>query len=60
MLAVFLLAVAPSMHGYWNYEGKERYVERLLFLRDVGLLATSLIFLALSGETWAYALNIGL
>jgi hypothetical protein len=30
------------------------------FIKNVELLGASLVFLVLGGETWAYALNVGI
>ncbi|WP_227380180.1 DoxX family protein [Haladaptatus halobius] len=60
MLAVFLLIVTPMMHDFWAVPEEERQDEMVNFLLNTGLLGASLIFLVLGGETWAYALNIGM
>ena len=58
MLAVFFIGVTPTMHDFWNAPEDEQQDEINNFLKTE-LLAASLVFLVLCGETWAYALNMG-
>jgi uncharacterized membrane protein YphA (DoxX/SURF4 family) len=60
MLAVFLLVVTPAMHDFWAAPEEQQQDEMTSFLKNAELLAASLVFLVLGGETWAYALNIGI
>jgi len=55
----FMLGVTPVMHDFWNAEGMERQNERYHFLKNVGLAAGSLVFLAVSGVRWPYAVGVG-
>jgi uncharacterized membrane protein YphA (DoxX/SURF4 family) len=59
-LAVFLLVSAVTMHDFWAVPDDQRQDEMVQFLKNVELAGAALVFLALSGETWAYAVGIGL
>lgn len=59
-LAVFFLVVTPMMHAFWAASEEDQQDEVNNFLKNAELLGASLVFLAVNGETWAYALNIGL
>ena len=60
MLAVFFVLVTPVMHDFWAAPEAEQQNEMVNFIKNVELLGASLVFLALGGETWGYALNIGI
>ena len=60
MLAVFFVLVTPVMHDFWAAPEAEQQDEMVDFIKNVELLGASLVFLVLGGETWGYALNIGL
>ena len=59
-LAVFLALVTPVMHDFWAAPEEEQQNEMVNFIKNVELLGASLVFLVLGGETWGYALNIGI
>lgn len=58
-VAAFLAAATPRMHDFWNAPADQREVEMTNFLKNAALLGGALAFLALGGETWAYAVNAG-
>jgi uncharacterized membrane protein YphA (DoxX/SURF4 family) len=60
MLAAFFLVVTPTMHGFWTVPEDRRQDEMVHFLKNTELLAASLVFLALAGEPWAFAVGVGL
>ena len=60
MLAVFFVLVTPVMHDFWAAPEEEQQNEMVNFIKNVELLGASLVFLVLGGETWGYALNIGI
>jgi uncharacterized membrane protein YphA (DoxX/SURF4 family) len=60
MLAVFFVLVTPVMHDFWAAPEAEQQDEMVDFIKNVELLGASLVFLVLGGETWGFALNIGL
>jgi uncharacterized membrane protein YphA (DoxX/SURF4 family) len=60
MLAVFFVLVTPVMHDFWAAPEAEQQNEMVDFIKNVELLGASLVFLVLGGETWGYALNIGI
>lgn len=59
-ILAFFIGVTPVMHDFWNETGMERDNEEYHFLKNVGLAAGAMVFLALSATTWPYALGIGL
>ncbi|MEF8781596.1 MAG: DoxX family protein [Haloarculaceae archaeon] len=59
-LAVFFLVVTPTMHDFWAVPEEQQQDEMIHFIKNAELLGASLLFLALSGETWAYAVGVGL
>jgi uncharacterized membrane protein YphA (DoxX/SURF4 family) len=59
-LAVFLLVSAVTMHDFWAVPDDQQQDEMVQFLKNVELAGAALVFLALSGETWAYAVGVGL
>ena len=58
-LAVFLLVSAVTMHDFWDAEGEEAQTEMTQFLKNIGLTAGALAFLALSRVAWPFALDVG-
>ena len=60
MVAAFLVGVTPAMHGFWTIEEPdERQQERIAFQKNAALFGGAMVLFVLGGETWAYALNIG-
>ena len=60
MLVVFFVLVTPVMHDFWAAPEEEQQNEMVNFIKNVELLGALLVFLVLGGETWGYALNIGI
>ncbi|MFB6083822.1 MAG: DoxX family protein [Halorientalis sp.] len=59
-LALFLLVATPTMHDFWAADEEDQQDEMINFLKNVGLLGGSLVFLALGGVDWPYAVGVGL
>ncbi|MDJ1432377.1 DoxX family protein [Halostagnicola sp. A-GB9-2] len=59
-LVVFFVVVTPKMHDFWNAPEEQKQGEVNSFLKNVGLLGASLVFLALGATSWPYAVNLGL
>ncbi|MFC4990542.1 DoxX family protein [Saliphagus infecundisoli] len=59
-VAIFLLVTTPMMHDFWAVPEDQQQSEMTHFIKNVELFGASLVFLVLSSESWAYALNIGL
>jgi uncharacterized membrane protein YphA (DoxX/SURF4 family) len=59
-LALFFVVATPTMHDFWSFEGEQQQQEMTQFLKNAALLGGSLAFIALSSETWAYSIGIGL
>jgi uncharacterized membrane protein YphA (DoxX/SURF4 family) len=56
----FLLPITVIMHDFWTLEGQDRQNEQIHFLKNVGLIGTSVVFLALSGTPWPLAAGVGI
>lgn len=59
-LAGFLLVSAVTMHDFWALEGEDAQNEMTAFLKNVFGAGGALVFFALAGQAWPYALNVGL
>lgn len=60
-LALFFLGVTPVMHDFWTVEDPEqRQSETTDFLKNATLFGAALVFTALAGAAWPFALNLGL
>jgi uncharacterized membrane protein YphA (DoxX/SURF4 family) len=59
-LAIFLIVSAVTMHDFWNLEGEDAQTEMTSFLKNVTMAAGAIVFFALAGAAWPYAVNIGL
>lgn len=60
MLATFFLVVTPVMHDFWAVGENEMEEELAHLLKNAALFGTSLLFLALGGQSWGYAVDLGL
>ncbi|MFB6280565.1 MAG: DoxX family protein [Haloferacaceae archaeon] len=58
-VAAFLAVVTPTMHDFWNAPADRREAEMTDFMKNAALFGGALAFLALGGEAWAYAANVG-
>jgi putative oxidoreductase len=59
-VAVFLLVTTPMMHDFWAVSEDQQQAEMTNFIKNVELLGAALVFLVLSSDPWAYALNVSL
>ena len=59
-VALFLLVAAVTMHDFWAVPDEQAQDEMVQFLKNVELAGAALVFLAISGEAWAYTVGIGL
>lgn len=59
-LALFLLVTTPKMHGFWNAPEDQVQDEMTAFLKNVGLFAASVGFLAVAAVEWPYAAGMKL
>lgn len=59
-IVAFLAPITVIMHDFWTMDGQDRQNEQIHFLKNVGLLGTALVFLALSTTAWPLAVGIGL
>ena len=54
-LVLFLVPVTLTMHQFWNVQGQARMMEMVNFTKNLGLLGSSLMFLAIPAP-WPYSL----
>ena len=59
-VAVFLVVGTPLFHDFWAVPEDQRQSEMTSFLKNTVMLGGSLVFLALSGVSWPYAVGVGL
>jgi len=59
-LVVFFVVTTPTMHDFWAAGEEEAQNEMIHFIKNVELLAGALVFLAISGTEWSYAVGVGL
>jgi putative oxidoreductase len=59
-IALFLLVTTPVMHDFWAASGEEKQNEMNSFLKNTAMLGGALVFLALGGVEWPYAVGVGL
>ncbi|WP_336023222.1 DoxX family protein [Halobellus salinisoli] len=59
-IALFFVVSTPTMHDFWAAPEEQQQSEMTNFLKNVALLGGALVFLALSGSAWPYAIGIGL
>jgi uncharacterized membrane protein YphA (DoxX/SURF4 family) len=59
-LATTFLVVTPAMHDFWAVPEEETETELTQFLKNTALFGGSLAFLALGGQAWGFAVNVGL
>ena len=56
----FLVPITIIMHDFWTMEDQDRQNEQIHFLKNVGLIGSTFVFLALSTVSWPLAVGIGL
>lgn len=56
----FLVPITVIMHDFWTMESPDRQNERIHFLKNIGLIGSALVFLALSTVAWPLAVGMGL
>jgi len=59
-IAAFLVVTTPLMHDFWAVPEDQQQDEMTAFLKNVAMLGGALVFLALAGTDWAYAVGVGL
>jgi uncharacterized membrane protein YphA (DoxX/SURF4 family) len=59
-LTLFFVVATPTMHDFWRAAEEEQQEEMTQFLKNAALLGAALTFIALSADTWDYALDVGL
>lgn len=56
-LALFLAVSAVTMHDFWNLEGEDKDNEMVSFLKNWYGVGGALLFLAVAGTEWPYAID---
>ena len=56
LLTLFLAVVSFKMHNFWAVPEKEKMEQQINFTKNMALLGSLLMFLAIS-QPWAYALS---
>ena len=59
-LVAFFVVTTPTMHDFWRAGDEQQQQEMTQFLKNAALLGAALTFIALSADTWDYALEVGL
>jgi uncharacterized membrane protein YphA (DoxX/SURF4 family) len=57
-LALFLLVTTPKMHDFWNAPEEQQRTEMTQFLKNAGLFAAAVGFLAVAAVEWPYAVGV--
>lgn len=55
-----LVPITGLMHDFWTLDGEDRQNERIHFLKNVGLIGTAVVFVALSTVPWPLAVSISI
>jgi uncharacterized membrane protein YphA (DoxX/SURF4 family) len=59
-VTLFLLASAVVFHDFWAVPEEQAQDEMVQFQKNVQLAGATLVILAISNQTWAYTVGIGL
>jgi uncharacterized membrane protein YphA (DoxX/SURF4 family) len=59
-LAAFLLTTAVTMHDFWSAPEDQVQDEMTQFLKNVALAGGALTLVAVGGQAWPYAIDVGL
>ena len=59
-VTLFLLASAVIFHDFWAVPEEQAQDEMVQFQKNVQLAGATLVILAISNQTWAYTVGIGL
>lgn len=60
LTGVFLAAVTPTFHDFWNFEGEEQQSHMTNFLKNLALLGALLMALSLDWSVYAASVGLGL
>lgn len=60
LAGIFLVAVTPTFHDFWNFEGEERQSHMVNFQKNVALLGALLMSLSLNWSVYAAGMSLGL
>lgn len=60
LLGVFLAAVTPTFHDFWNFEAEEKQNHQVNFLKNLALIGALLMALSLDWSVYAAGMSLGL
>lgn len=60
LVGVFLAAVTPTFHDFWNFEGEEEQNHMTNFLKNLALIGALLMALSLNWSVYAAGMSLGL
>lgn len=60
LLVVFHIASAFMMHDFWSVPEEQTQDEMTQFLKNMTMTGAALTFMAIGGQEWAYAVDVGL
>lgn len=60
LVGIFLAAVTPAFHNFWNFEGEEQQSHMTNFLKNVALIGALLMALSLDWSVYAARMSLGL
>lgn len=60
LVGVFLAAVTPTFHDFWNMEGEEKQTQMTNFLKNLALLGALLMALSLDWSIYSVGISLGI
>lgn len=60
LVGIFLAAVTPAFHDFWNLEGEEQQNQMTNFLKNIALLGALLMALSLDWSIYAAGMSAGI
>lgn len=60
LVGIFLAAVTPAFHDFWNFEGEEQQNHMTNFLKNVALIGALLMALSLDWSVYAAGIGLGI
>lgn len=59
LVGVFLVAVTPTFHDFWNFDGEEKQNHMVNFQKNLALLGALLMALSLDWAVYALGISLG-
>lgn len=57
LLILFIIPAAMIFHDFWNLQGQERYIEKIMFMKDVAILGGLMMVVAFGPGKWSVDRN---